>query len=156
MQRTSTYQTRQRGQILEYLKSLDGGHITAADIAGYFEGSNAPVGKTTVYRHLEKLTGEGRLRRYFLTGEKSACYQYIAGGGKCKTHFHLKCETCGKLFHLDCGLLEDAAGHIQKKHCFAINQLKTVFYGTCKHCKTCETTNRVVEQVYSGKKRKKA
>ncbi|MCL1815164.1 MAG: transcriptional repressor [Treponema sp.] len=137
MERASHYQTRQGELILDYLGSLGGSHVTAGNIAGHFERLKPPIGKTTVYRHLEKLAAAGKIRRYFLAGT-SACYQYIAGSGECKNHFHLKCETCGELFHLDCGLLEDVADHVRKKHRFAINSLKTVFYGTCKRCLTAK------------------
>ena len=134
MERASTYQTRQGGMILEYMASLKSEHVTAIDIARHFEGGKNPIGITTVYRHLEKLSAEGKIRKFFLSGGKSACYQYIFPNRKCKTHFHLKCEQCGELIHLDCGLLEDIAGHVRKKHRFMINHLKTVFYGTCQSC----------------------
>ena len=134
MERSSRYQTRQGELILDYLASLSGDHVTAAGIAGHFERQKPSIGKTTVYRHLEKLTSEGQVRRYFLDGGNSACYQYVNSNGACKTHFHLKCESCGELFHLNCDLLDDVAGHVQKKHRFVINPLKTVFYGTCKQC----------------------
>ena len=136
MDRSSHYQTRQGGLIVDYLASLKGNHVTAAGIAGHFESQKPSIGKTTVYRHLEKLITEGQVRRYFLTGGNSACYQYIGSAARCKTHFHLKCESCGELIHLDCDLLEDVAGHVRRKHRFAINSLKTVFYGTCKQCQS--------------------
>ncbi|MDR0599359.1 MAG: transcriptional repressor [Treponema sp.] len=135
MERSSSYQTRQGELILDYLASLGGDHITAAGIAGHFEGGNPPIGKTTVYRHLEKLVAAGKLRRYFLGEGDSACYQYIENPAGCGGHFHLKCETCGELFHLDCGVLGGIAVHVRKKHHFTLNPLKTVFYGTCGRCR---------------------
>jgi Fur family ferric uptake transcriptional regulator len=132
MGRASRYQTRQGAQILDYLASLKGEHVTAAAIAGRFEGGKPPIGKTTVYRHLEKLVEDGKVRRYFLEGD-SACYQYT-GGAECREHFHLKCESCGELIHLNCDVLKDVTAHVMKDHRFAINPLKTVFYGTCGSC----------------------
>jgi Fur family ferric uptake transcriptional regulator len=149
--RSSRYQTRQGGLILDYLTSLGSNHVTAADIAFHFENLKNPIGKTTVYRHLEKLSGEGKIRRFFLTGRNSACYQYIAENRKCRTHFHFKCESCNKLFHMDCNLLEGIAGHVQKKHNFAINPLSTVFYGICKPCQTNQGKKHIAK-----KQRKKA
>ncbi|MDR1307502.1 MAG: transcriptional repressor [Treponema sp.] len=129
MGRASRYQTRQGAQILDYLSSLKGEHVTAAAIAGRFED----IGKTTVYRHLDKLVEAGMVRRYFLEGKDSACYQYT-GGEECGERFHLKCESCGDLIHLNCDVLTDVADHVMKDHRFAINPLKTVFYGTCGSC----------------------
>ncbi|GHV84931.1 transcriptional repressor [Spirochaetia bacterium] len=134
MERSSRYQTRQGEQILDYLASLNGSHITAAGIASHFEQLEPPIGKTTVYRHLEKLADDGKVRRYFLDGGTSACYQYAGDGAECKSHFHLKCERCGALFHLDCDVLDDIALHVRKAHRFVINPLKTVFYGSCSRC----------------------
>jgi Fur family ferric uptake transcriptional regulator len=134
MERSSEYQTRQGTLILDYLASLGGEHVTAGSVAGHFENTKPPIGKTTVYRHLEKLVEASKLRRYFLEGGESACYQYIEGGSECREHFHLKCENCGELIHLDCDVLNDVAAHVQKDHRFKINPLKTVFYGTCGRC----------------------
>ncbi|MDR2767498.1 MAG: transcriptional repressor [Treponema sp.] len=129
-----SYQTRQGDEILAYLAGLGGEHITAGAIAGHFGAALPPVGTTTVYRHLEKLIESGKVRRYFLEGEESACYQYVEENAACREHFHLKCEKCGKLFHLDCEVLDDVRSHVLKDHKFAINPLRTVFYGLCKKC----------------------
>jgi Fur family ferric uptake transcriptional regulator len=134
MERSSSYQTRQGGLILDYLASLGDKHVTAGAVAIHFEAGKPPIGKTTVYRHLEKLVEGGKLRRYFLEGGESACYQFINDDAKCREHFHLKCENCGELIHLDCDVLEDVATHVRKDHGFQINPLKTVFYGTCGRC----------------------
>jgi Fur family ferric uptake transcriptional regulator len=134
MKRAARYRTRQGEEILRYLVSLRGSHVTAGNVAGYFEGAGPPIGRTTVYRHLERLVDAGKLRRYTLEGEKSACYQYIEESGECREHFHLKCEKCGTLIHLECNMLNDITGHVRKEHRFEINPLKTIFYGTCRKC----------------------
>jgi Fur family ferric uptake transcriptional regulator len=132
--RPVNYATRQGTRILDYLESLDGRHVTVYDAARYFADAGEPVGQTTIYRHLEKLTEEGKLRKYILHEGKSACYQYVDDGAKCREHFHLKCEQCGTLIHLECGTLNKIRRHIFKEHGFRINVLKTVFYGRCEHC----------------------
>jgi Fur family ferric uptake transcriptional regulator len=73
-----------------------------------------------------------KVRRYNLEGE--ACYQYIDESGGCREHFHLKCEKCGTLIHLECAVLNDTADHVRREHRFEINPFKTVFYGICKNC----------------------
>jgi Fur family ferric uptake transcriptional regulator len=132
--RPASYNTQQRKLILDYMASLGGGHVTVNQMVRHFENEEAAIGQTTIYRHLEKLANDGKIRKYILSGGKSACYQYIEGGKKCRGHFHLKCEQCGDLIHLDCGLLDKIQRHLFKKHDFQINMLKTVFYGTCKKC----------------------
>jgi Fur family ferric uptake transcriptional regulator len=132
--RPEKYHTRQGQSILDYMKSLGGGHVTVNQIVRHFEDAGETVGQTTVYRHLEKLAAGGMIRKYVLRDGKSACYQYIQDEKHCREHFHLKCESCGALIHADCDFLDGIARHLLRRHHFQINLLKTVFYGTCKKC----------------------
>jgi Fur family ferric uptake transcriptional regulator len=134
--RPANYHTRQGLYILDYMKSLGDNHATAGQIVRHFEDTKELIGQTTVYRHLERLAAEGKIRKYILHNDKSACYQYIDNEVKCREHFHLKCESCGALIHMDCGFLNEIERHIFDKHKFQINMLKTVFYGICKKCLT--------------------
>ena len=47
------YQTKQMKQILAYLQTIEGTHVTAADVCSYFKEQGINVGTTTVYRNLE-------------------------------------------------------------------------------------------------------
>jgi Fur family ferric uptake transcriptional regulator len=132
--RPEKYHTRQGQGILAYMKSLKGVHVTVNQIVRHFEDTEEPVGQTTIYRHLEKLTAEGKIRKYVLPDEKSACYQYTGGRKKCREHFHFKCEICGSLIHADCDFLDKIERHLLGRHGFRINLLKTVFYGVCRKC----------------------
>jgi Fur family ferric uptake transcriptional regulator len=120
--------------ILDYMRSLGGMHVTVTQLVRRFSDEAAGIGQATIYRHLERLAAEGRIRKFVLSDGRSACYQYVDGAAGCREHFHLICETCGSLIHMDCGLLDEIEVHLRKKHDFKINILKTVFYGTCKKC----------------------
>jgi Fur family ferric uptake transcriptional regulator len=100
----------------------------------YFTDTAAGIGQATIYRHLEKLAAGGRIRKFVLSDGRSACYQYIDNAAVCREHFHLICEICGSLSHVDCDLLDELEGHLRAKHDFQIDILRTVFYGTCKKC----------------------
>jgi Fur family ferric uptake transcriptional regulator len=118
------------------MASLGGRHVTVSQIAQHFIDEGEAVGQTTLYRQLEKLESLGRIRKY-LNGEgEAACYQYAADSA-CVEHFHLKCEDCGELIHLDCEALDAIERHLLTEHGFQINTLKTVFYGRCGKCGTC-------------------
>ncbi|MDR2403099.1 MAG: transcriptional repressor [Spirochaetaceae bacterium] len=131
--RPASYSTRQQKLILDYLASLGDSHVTVFQLVRHFEQEAAGIGQTTIYRHLEKLAARGIIRKYVLNDGKSACYQYV-GNDVCREHFHLTCEQCGSLIHLDCELLDTIQGHLLREHGFQINKLKTVFYGTCGKC----------------------
>jgi Fur family ferric uptake transcriptional regulator len=133
--RPGSYNTQQRKLILDYMAALGDSHVTVNQIVRYFEKNETAVGQTTIYRYLEKLADDGKIRKYILS-EGGACYQYINDEKKCREHFHLKCEQCGKLIHLDCNLLDEIQQHLLKKHNFQINMLKTVFYGRCRNCRS--------------------
>jgi Fur family ferric uptake transcriptional regulator len=134
--RPASYKTRQRQRILDYMISLGGGHVTVNQMVRRFVEEGAEVGQTTIYRHLEKLAAEGKIRKFVLSDGNSACYQYIETGAECREHFHLICEACGALIHLDCELLDEIQRHLLGSHGFQIDLLKTVFYGKCEKCRS--------------------
>ena len=134
MTRAVVYKTRQQKAILDYIVSLDDAHVTAAQVVEHFEKEKVVIGRTTIYRHLEKLTESGKLRKYITDGISGACYQHVEDAGDCSSHLHLKCEGCGKLQHLDCDMLEEIERHVFDEHAFRINGSKTVLYGNCDEC----------------------
>ena len=134
MNHSANYNTKQREAVLNYVISLDGVHVTAAQIVEYFEKEAVPIGRTTVYRQLDKLTESGKLRRYTTDGVSGACYQYAGNSANCPVHLHLKCESCGELLHLECGAFTELERHVFDEHAFQVNALKTVLYGRCYNC----------------------
>ena len=130
------YQTRQQNELLEYLQKTQGEHHTAAQIRDHFASSDHPIGTVTIYRQLERLTEAGVVRKYTLGEGISACYEYVGQANECTSHFHCKCEQCGRLIHVDCDMLEKIRTHLLQEHGFAWNAGKTVFYGICDQCRT--------------------
>lgn len=134
MNTTTSYKTKQRDRILDCLIKNKDRHITADEIRTALNGEKSLVGKTTVYRYLDKLVCQGIVRRYIIEGGQSACYQYMEWNGVCNKHFHLKCVDCGQLFHLECDYLDDLDAHIREHHDFHVDNSKTVLYGQCGAC----------------------
>ena len=50
MANKSQYRTKQMAEILSYLQSMQGSHVTVHDIHAYFKSKNISVGTTTIYR----------------------------------------------------------------------------------------------------------
>jgi Fur family ferric uptake transcriptional regulator len=134
MDKAISYKTKQRDQILDCLIKNKDRHITADEIIYDLNQEKPLVGKTTVYRYLDKLVSQGCVRRYFIEGGKSACYQYMEQNSACNTHFHLKCVDCGQLFHLECEYMGQMDSHIRDHHDFDVDHSKTVLYGRCGKC----------------------
>ncbi len=133
-ERSSTYKTKQRDLILEELKKHESRHFTVEDVITLLHNSGSDVGKSTVYRYLEKLAQEGIVKKYTVDGERSICYQYLHSHQSCSNHYHLKCEKCGKLIHMECETVDRLSEHIFVHHNFHLNAAKCVFYGTCENC----------------------
>ena len=134
------YQTRQRKALLNYLQVLGSRHFTAVQAKAYLDGQGISVGTATIYRYLDRLVQEGIVRKYMLDTGESACYEYV-GESCCEgtDHFHMKCESCGALMHMDCEKLQALRIHLQEHHGFKWNTGKTVFYGLCAQCQAKET-----------------
>ena len=134
MQKTA-YKTKQQDLLFSYLREMQGKHFTAEEVRAHFEAKKLTIGIATIYRQLEKLVAEGKIQKYFIDEHSAACFEYA--GENCNTneqHFHLKCELCGRLIHLECDELEKLGEHVKTEHGFVINPLRTVFYGVCKDC----------------------
>ena len=131
----SGYHTRAQEEMLAYLRSRPGVHHTAAEIRDHFSAGDNPIGTATIYRQLERFVAEGIVRKYVLGVGESACYAYAEQAEDCASHFHCKCEACGRLIHLDCEDLKAIRTHLLDHHGFAWNTGKTVFYGICGDCR---------------------
>lgn len=125
----NSYKTKQRDEIVEFFNSHRGKCYTAKDLIKSGEVSS---GEATVYRTLSKLAGQGILKRF--TDGDAACYQ-LNESEECSRHFHLKCESCGRLIHMDCDFMADMSRHIEQSHSFYVDIGKTVIYGLCGECK---------------------
>lgn len=135
----SGYKTKQRQAILDFLIENKDSHVTVSQISDYLERKGTHVGVTTIYRHLDKLLEQGLVRKYTVDGTTSACFQYADAEEGCKEHFHLKCEKCGKLIHLNCDHVSEMCRHILGDHGFCIDLFRTVFYGICEDCAKAQT-----------------
>ena len=138
MMQKGAYKTKQQELLFSYLKEIQGKHFTAEDIRSHFEGKNISIGIATIYRQLEKLVADGKIQKYIIDEHSAACFEY--SGEACQSvskeeHFHLKCEVCGKLIHLECDDLSELGKHLLSEHGFTLNPFRTVFYGICSDCK---------------------
>lgn len=128
------YKTKQKDLILNYFKESNKRHITAEELVDHLKEKGNTVGKSTVYRTLDRLVEQGIIRRFFIEEGYGACYQYSGESNKCEEHFHLKCVSCGELLHIQCKLLMEVEKHILKDHDFSVDNRKTVLYGRCHKC----------------------
>ena len=130
------YKTKQREILLSYFETVPGVHVTAGDVCDYLKAHEAPIGQSTVYRHLESLVDEGIIKKYIIDEKSAACFEYVAPDSHVDAEicFHCKCEKCGKLIHLHCDELKEIQSHLMSDHHFKMDPIRTVFYGLCESC----------------------
>lgn len=140
------YKTKQMSEVLSFLKSAKGRHVTAGEVCEHFRAAGISVGTTTVYRNLERLVEQGLAAKYVIDGTTSACFEYTGGsntdsGVSC---YHCKCEKCGKLIHLQCDEVDTLIRHMREHHDFEMDSIRTVFYGICSVCR--EKRNEITQK----------
>lgn len=137
MARKAQYQTKQMSELLTFLRSVPGSHVTVNDICDHFKKEGIAMGMTTVYRNLERMVEQGVVAKYITEGSGGACFEYIGEQDNCElpAYYHCMCEKCGKLIHLQCVEVANLGQHMLDHHDFKMDSLRTVFYGICSECR---------------------
>ncbi len=129
------YKTKTRYAIIEYLKENADRRFTARDIVDALAEAGVNIDRSTIYRNLERLCGEGKLVKYKESAVNATCYQYTEGHDSCNKHMHAQCEICGRIFHLDSDLFEKLGQDTKKEYGIEIDYGKTVIICRCSACK---------------------
>lgn len=127
------HNTKQKRLILDSLKKSRS-HVTADELIDMLKTSEGKVSRATVYRYLRELEESGRVMKYSLGEKNCSCYRYIGENSDCHEHYHLMCESCGKLEHIESDVIKSFAESAKKSFGFEIDEGKTVFYGKCRSC----------------------
>ncbi|WP_313529368.1 Fur family transcriptional regulator [Anaerotignum sp.] len=132
MQR-APYQTKQKAAILECLYQNNEAHFTIPQIAEQLKAAGTAVSTPTIYRYLDTLVAEGKVRKYVLDGNAGSCYQYNSESEN-EELFHFRCEKCGRLLHFQSEELQQLNARMKQCKSGKIYLEQTVFYGICENC----------------------
>ena len=127
-----SYVTKQYQAVLQCLEARDSAAFTAAELAEDLRLAGHPVGLATVYRQLDKLETAWVVHK--VPTEEGALYQRCPHPAADHGCFLLRCESCGRILHLDCSQLEELYRHLEASHHFRIDPRRTVLTGRCQHC----------------------
>lgn len=97
-------------------------------------GKEIQIGRTTVYRGLERLQKEGAVLKVPVCGGSACQYRFIRDEER-KNYGKLVCLECGHTIPLQCGCIDHFVGHVLDEHGFEIDQSRTIFYGYCDSCR---------------------
>lgn len=132
--RNATYNTAGKKALIEYLSQNAHRQFTVDELYAELCTAGASVGKSSLYRLLERLVADGAVRKFKESELASAAFQYVGNDKECEKHLHLKCADCGCLVHLECQSSIELLAHIYEEHGFFIDSKKSVLYGKCKDC----------------------
>jgi Fur family peroxide stress response transcriptional regulator len=119
--------TKQREAVLRVLRNTRA-HPTADQIYDEVRQEIPNISKGTVYRNLQVLEEDGTITELNLNGTLSR-YEV-----RQKSHYHFRCERCGRVFDLDEPVDKQIDERISKKTGFAVSYHQTEFRGLCQDC----------------------
>ncbi len=134
MGRRAEYSTEQRRLVMSYMDAHADRYQTVDEVLRGLHDDGARIGRTTVYRALDRLVDERLVSKVAAARGASASYRRIDTAVD-EPQGQLLCLECGRAFPLDCSMLQDFADHIREHHGFVINQDRTVFCGLCEDCR---------------------
>lgn len=135
------YTTKQQQAVLHCLEQRPEEALTATDLAADLRQAGHPVGLATIYRQLEKLEAAGRIHRVHT--EEGSFFQYCPHPESGHPCFLLRCESCGRIVHLDCTHLEELTHHLEMTHHFRIDPRRTTLTGRCQTCSEQEVAHGI-------------
>ena len=123
--------TLQRSLVLEIVNKLKC-HATAEEIYDAVSLQYPNISRTTVYRNLNELAKDGKIRKLEVPG-KADHYDHI-----CNEHYHIRCLKCGKVFDVDMKYKKGLENSIKDTHGFVVNGYDLIFKGICPNCQKNE------------------
>ena len=129
------YNTKQQTIILRCLKQNKEMFCTVDQFMESFHIEGVHIGRTTVYRALERLHKEGIVLKIPSVEGAPAQYRFIEED-KRKNYGKLVCLKCGRAIPLQCGCIDNFFGHILEEHKFELDQGHTILYGYCEECRS--------------------
>ncbi|MGI6579424.1 MAG: Fur family transcriptional regulator [Saccharofermentanales bacterium] len=143
---TGGYKTQQKTELMSYLESMKGKHVTVNQIIEYFSEIGVQIGVTTIYRQLNKLVDSGHVKKYFIDEISGSCFEFVDHNceNPVQDHFHLKCENCDQLIHFQCKEVTELQKHVKAEHGFIIDPVRTVFYGICEKCFNAQEKDQIL------------
>jgi Fur family transcriptional regulator, ferric uptake regulator len=115
--------------ILELLEK-ENQHLTSQQIYEEIRRRLPAVNPSTVYRSLERLSGQGKISVSDM-GFGAAVYERISDG----LHHHLVCQKCGSIHTIGHQEVNRFFEAVQQIHDFQIATNHLILFGICKDCR---------------------
>ena len=120
------YNSKGKNEVIAYLKAHNEHRLTVAEILDGLKEEGISINRSTIYRNLDKLVESGDILAF--KGKDSGEHK------ECNEHLHLQCNSCGKIFHLEHGFVDDFMERLRKECKVELDVSKTMLVGTCEEC----------------------
>lgn len=119
--------TVQKEVVLNAVRSMRG-HATADEVYSYILNDHPNIGKGTVYRNLNVLSEEGKIRKVEVT-EGPNRFDFTV-----KDHYHITCVKCNRIFDVDMDVIPKLESRIHDTHGIRFLGYDILFKGLCTDC----------------------
>ncbi len=121
--------TNARLAVLQALED-SGGHITSAEVLSRVDAIDPSIGRASVFRTLDLLTGLAIIRPTYIGTSMTPTYVLLPEGH----HHHIICTNCNRVIEFDeCGL-EAIAAELERSLGVRLTGHLLEFYGLCDQC----------------------
>lgn len=120
-------QTIQRSLVLNSVVKLHN-HPTAQEVYDYVHEVYPSIGKATVYRNLNLLADEGKLKRI------TAINGPVHFDSTLFEHSHIECKLCNRVIDVDFPISEELYGSIESCTGYTCIDRSVVLSGICPEC----------------------
>ena len=119
--------TIQKELVLDAVSRLHN-HATADEIYKLVHTAHPHISKGTVYRNLNCLAEEGKIRKLEVPGGSDR-FDHT-----CTPHYHIHCCKCGRAFDVDMEVVSGLIDQVKDKHGFDFLDYDIMFKGICPDC----------------------
>ena len=128
------YKTKIGCAIEHYLDGQEERSFCAGDVSRYLEQQGISANTATIYRNLDQLVEEAVLVRFKTANADTHLYRVAGTMPGCREHLHLQCRRCGKIQHVDCGLMREINDRLHSEYGFDLECEISTLSGICADC----------------------
>ncbi len=121
--------TLQRKIVLETVRAMRN-HPTAEDVYQDIQKEHPTISKSTVYRNLHQLSGDGEIRPVLIPDSPERFDDRLS------QHYHFRCKQCGRVLDVDMAYFSGINETVQRTYGVQVDEHDVIFKGLCPQCKT--------------------
>lgn len=125
------YKTEQRAVLMTFFQENRAGQFSIDEIVAHLP-RQARISRSAVYRNVDRMVQEGLLRKARLGESRKALYQWM----DCRNcgRIHLRCEKCGRIFHMGSQTDEETLKFVLESSGFQLDKQAGALPVICKNC----------------------